>query len=81
MKFYKGAELSANVMHVNDVPFLTTMSDKIHYGTISTVANLKFPSLEFELKNVIRSCTIRGFRITMIIFDMKFKGLKDINLS
>ena len=38
---------------------------------------MKFPTLEFEIKNTIRSCAIRGFIIKMIIVDMKFKELKD----
>ena len=67
-------------MHINDVPFLTKMSNNMHYGTIAALANLKCPNLEFELKNVICSCAVRGFRITMAIVDMKFKALKDRNL-
>ena len=80
MKICKGVELSADFIHLNDVPFMTTMSNNIHHGTIDALANLKCPTLEFELKNVISSYTIRGFRITMIIFDTQSKALKDRNL-
>ena len=59
MKFYKDVELSADVMHGNDVLFLTTMSENMHYGKISALDNLKCQSLEFELKNVIRHYAIR----------------------
>ena len=41
MKVYTGAELSADVMHVNDVPFLTTSSDNVHCGNIYALENLK----------------------------------------
>ena len=29
---------------------------------------------------MIRSCAVRGFRIAMVIFNMQFKELNDINL-
>ena len=80
MKFYKDVELAADVMHVNDVPFLTTISSNMHYGTISTLNNLECASLEFELKNVGRSYALRGFRISMIVVEIQFKSLKDRNL-
>ena len=41
MKFYKYVELAAGVMHVNDVPFLTTISSNTHYGTIVALNALK----------------------------------------
>ena len=41
MKFYKDVELVGDVIHVNYVPFLTTMSSNMHYGTITTFNNLK----------------------------------------
>ena len=55
MKFSKDVELEADDIHVNCVPFLTTMSSNIHHGTIAALNNLKCASLEFELKNVVRS--------------------------
>ena len=59
MNFYKDIEIAADTMHVNDVPFLTTMSSITHYGTIAYLNNLKCASLEFELKNIVRSCAVR----------------------
>ena len=41
LKFYKDVELVGDVIHVNYVPFLTTMSSNMHYGTITTFNNLK----------------------------------------
>ena len=80
MKFYKDAELKADVMRVNDVTFLTTMSSDIHYGTIEVLKTLKCASLEFELKNVVISHAVKGFRIAIIVVDTHFKSLKDRNL-
>ena len=41
MKFYKDEKLAMDAMHVNYVPFLTKMSESIHYGTIAALNNLK----------------------------------------
>ena len=76
MKFYKDAELAADVMNVNDIPFLTTMSSNMHYETIAALNNLKCTSLEFELNNVIRSNAVRRFRISMVIVCVQFRSLK-----
>ena len=62
-------ELSADVMFLNDVPFLTSISEHIHYGTVCPVDNLTCTSLESELKKILRSYTVRGFRCVMISVD------------
>ena len=73
MKFYKDAELAACVVRFNDVPFLTTMSSTIQHGAIAALNNLKCAPLEFELKNVVRSYSVRGFIMSMIVVGMQFK--------
>ena len=77
---YGSVQLAADIMHVNDVPFLTSISNHLHYGTSKAVDNLKAPTLEDGLKNVIRSYAIRGFSIGMIFLDIQFKSLKDRNV-
>ena len=72
MNFYKGVEMLADVMHVNDFPFVTTASNNVHYDTITALANLKGLTLEFDLKSAIRSYAMRGFYIIMIIVDVHF---------
>ena len=77
---YGSVQLVADVLHVNDVPFLTSISNHLHYGTSKAVDNLKAPTLEDGLKNVIRSYAIRGFSIGMMFLDIQFKSLKDRNV-
>ena len=67
-------------MFLNDVLFLTTISEHIHYSTANAVDNLKYLTLEYQFKNVVRSYAIRGFRIVMIMVDPQFKASKDRNL-
>jgi len=79
-QFFNNVVLSTNVMFLNDVPFLTTISEYIHYSTANAVDNLKCLLLEYQFKNVVRSYAIREFRIVMIMVDPQFKALKDRNL-
>ena len=62
-------ELSVDAMFINDVPFLTSISEHIHYGTVGAIDNLTCVSLESEIKKVLRSYAIRGFRCVMISLD------------
>ena len=36
-------------MCVNDVPFVTSPSENIHYGAVEVAGNLKYHSLELKL--------------------------------
>ena len=79
-QFYSNVELSVDVMHMNDVPFLTSISEYIHYGTGRAIDNMICITLEAELKNIVQSYAVRGFRVTVIIVDTQFKALKDRNV-
>ena len=43
---YGPVELCVDVMHCNNIPFLTTVSKWVHYGTIMAVDNMKAATLE-----------------------------------
>ena len=77
--YYSNVEISVDIMHVNGVPFLTSVSHDIHYGTIAAVENMKCPALEHEVKKILRSYAVRGFNVVMILVDKKFKSMKERN--
>ena len=66
-------------MYVNNIPFLTSISESIHYGTADAVDNLQCPTLKAQLKKVLGKYTVRGFCIKVIAADIQFKSLKDRN--
>ena len=66
-------------MHLDDVLFLTSISNYAYYGASNTVDNHEALTLEEELKNVIRSYTIRRFEVAVIFLDLQFKYIKDRN--
>ena len=80
MDYYKDVELSADVLHVNKVPFLATLSKHIHYTTVSALDNLQITTLEKTMKSVIRSYTVRGFNVVLVHVDIQFKAMKDRGL-
>ena len=79
-QFYNKVELRADVIFINNVLFLTSISKHIHFDTANTVDNLKCTTLKTQLKNVVRCYAIRGFKIVIILVDPQFKALKDRNL-
>ena len=64
---------------MNDVPFLTCVSHNVHCGTMLAADNLKCPTLEHDIRKMIRSYSVRGFNIVLIAVDIKLKILKDLN--
>ena len=77
---YDDVEVLADAMHANNIQFLTRISANTHDGTINVVDNPECLTLEAELKNSFRPCTIREFRVVIILLDLKFKALKDCNI-
>lgn len=59
--------------------FLIFVSHNIHYNIVGVVDNLKCPTLEHELKKIVRSYTLQGFHMILIIVNMQFKSLSNYN--
>ena len=78
-QYYNNIELSADMMHVNNIPFLMSISDNIHYRTADAIDNLQCPTLEAQINKVIGKYTVRGFCIRMIAVGIQLKSLKDRN--
>ena len=61
--YYKNFVLSVDVLFVNQIPFLASISKNIHYGTVKALDPMKIPVLEDEIKRVIRMYAVRGFHV------------------
>ena len=72
-------QLATNILHINDIPFLTSISNYIHYSTANTGSNMKANTLELGLQNIVRFCAICRFNIVIILVDIQFKSLKNRN--
>ena len=58
-EYCSDVELSADVMFVNKVPFLATVSELIHCTTVNALDNLKVTTLEKTLGNVFNRHRVR----------------------
>jgi hypothetical protein len=80
LDYYKDVSVSVDIMFVNKVPFLVSISEHIHYGTINALDTMKIPILEDEIKRIIRLYAVRGFHVKYILVDIQFKAIKDRGL-
>ena len=79
LDYYENVKLSADVIHVNDVLFPTSISNHIYYWTSNVVDNMNAKMLEVGLINIIKSYAIRGFSVGVMFLDIQFKCVKDRN--
>ena len=70
---HSDAEIVADVLHLIDVPFLTSISRHSYYVTVCTVDNLECPALEASLKSVFRSYAFSVLHVIMIVVDKNFR--------
>jgi hypothetical protein len=76
---YKEVTLAVDVMHVNTIPFLVSVSRKIHYGTAHAIHCMKIPVMEDAIKCIIKAYKVRGFTVKFLMVDIQFRGIKDRN--
>ena len=77
MEYYKNVELSIDVLHVNRIPFLATLSKNIHYSTMDALDTMKIPTMEHVIDTVLQSYAVRGFHVHAIHVDIQFKAISD----
>lgn len=73
----KDVELSVDMLHINNIIFLGSISKNIHYVTINTLENMKIPTMESVIERIIHSYAVQGFHIALIHVDIQFKAIKD----
>eukprot|EP00536_Pseudo-nitzschia_multiseries_P015470 jgi/Psemu1/42725/gm1.42725_g len=72
---YSQIILTIDVMHINRIPMLVTISRNIHYGTVAALPNMKLPQLEAAIVSVIKSYSLRGFHVAVLLLDKPFDSL------
>ena len=75
--YYKNIVLSMDVVHVNQFPFLVSVSKNIHYGTITALDSMNKPVMEDKIKRSNRMYAVRGFHMEYVLVDTQFKAIKD----
>ena len=75
---YGNVMLSADIMHVNGIPFFVTRSHHIHFVTVDVLPSLEAIDIGAALRRVVNIYARGGFQVTMALMDGAFAGLHDV---
>ena len=75
---YGNVTLSADIMHVNGIPFFVTWSHHIHFGTMDVLSSLQAADIGGALHRVVNIYARGGFQVTTALMDRAFAGLHDV---
>jgi len=73
---YRSITVAIDIMYVNKLPFLVTISHGLHFGTVEYLTNRQVPTVSRAVKGIMRLYHGRGFTVGAINADPKFYLLK-----
>ena len=73
MKLHQSVTLNIDIMFVNKVPFLITISSNLKFGTVEALLNCQVSTIVEKLKNVTKLYGHRGFHVETIMADQEFE--------
>jgi hypothetical protein len=76
MEKYQEITLCADIMFVNWIPLLITVSRNIKFGTTEVLKNRKNPTIAQAFKNIKAIYAKRGFKIIMCHTDGEFESMR-----
>jgi hypothetical protein len=74
---HKNVKLSADVLFVNKIPILVTISENIGFTTVEILPSRKIKVLAKAFDNVIELYGNKGFNVTIINTDPEFETVKE----
>ena len=69
MERHKRTVLAIDIMFVKSIPFLVTVSRKLHFGTVEALPNRQIPTIRDKLRAVCAIYCQRGFVVGAIMAD------------
>jgi hypothetical protein len=78
---YQDITICMDLMYVNRIPFLVTISRNIKFGTIKAVKSRHIKVLLPAIKSVKRLYALRGFRVKYSHADNEFEPMRDTLLD
>ena len=76
LKLHKEVLLTLDILFVNNIPFLLTLSRKICFTALNHLANRMVPQIFTAFKEIYQYYMHRGFRITTVHSDGEFAPLQ-----
>jgi hypothetical protein len=75
---YQNVTLCNDIMFVNKIPILLTISRGLHFGTVENLNNRQVTTVRNGLRKVLAQYKRRGFRVTAIHADPEFEPLQAV---
>lgn len=75
MSQYHNVTLAVDVMHINGIPMLVTISRNIHFTTMEALPNCNIPTLVKGIKAIATMYKQAGFHITTTLMDGEFEAM------
>eukprot|EP00956_Cyclotella_meneghiniana_P038398 scaffold153893_cov47-Cyclotella_meneghiniana.AAC.1 len=76
MQKYRHVTLSTDVMKVNGIPFLMTISKHIKFGSAGRLVDMKNATILNHFKVIFGVYAMRGFKVTIILADNQFEPMR-----
>jgi hypothetical protein len=73
---YKRVEPSVNVMYINKIPFLVTLSRHIHFGTVEALTNRQPATMLAGIKHAKQLYKQGGLQVVMTYMDGEFEPMR-----
>ena len=70
--------LKLDIMCINDIPFVVTTSQSIHFCTAKLIKNEKSATISMAIKQVIQIYHRRGFTVQNLHGDRQFEHIKKL---
>ena len=75
LTLYQKVTLSGDIMFLNKVPFLVTISHKLKFSTAEALTNRKQKTIFTGVRHVVDIYKKRGFQVETILMDCEFECL------
>ena len=76
MERYHRVTLSSDIMKVNKIPFLISISHAIKFSTVELLRNQKIPTILVAIKHINSLYRQRGFKIDVMLMDGQFESFR-----
>jgi Reverse transcriptase (RNA-dependent DNA polymerase) len=76
MSVHREVTLAVDIMFINAIPFMVTVSRKLKFGTVHNIPDRQIPTILKSIREVISIYTARGFRVTTILADPEFSPIE-----
>ena len=72
-QYYASITLCADIMFVNKIPILASVSRNIHYSTATVLQSAKADDLYSGISGIMKQYQFRGMNVTTILVDKQFE--------